>query len=236
MIILAFLAGVFSTLSPCVLPLLPIVLGAALSEHRAGPLALALGLTISFAFIGMFIAAIGFSIGLDADMFRTVSAAMLIGIGLVLVVPRLQAKFATAAGSWTGWTDQRLGGFSTTGLKGQFGLGLLLGALWAPCVGPTLGAASLMAAQGENLWQAGTTMLIFGLGAAAPLLGIGMLSRSALSRWKGRLLSAGSRGKFALGVILIGFGALVITGLDKIVGTELVRISPAWLNDLTTRF
>ena len=72
---LAFLAGLLSILSPCVLPLLPIVLGAAASEHRLGPIALAAGVALSFVAIGLFIATIGFGLGLDGDVFRFVAAA-----------------------------------------------------------------------------------------------------------------------------------------------------------------
>ena len=95
---LAFLAGTLSVLSPCVLPLVPIVLGTAASEHRLGPLALAAGLAISFTTIGLFVATIGFAAGLDTDLFRTVSAILLIGVGVLLLVPRLQEQFAVAAG------------------------------------------------------------------------------------------------------------------------------------------
>jgi cytochrome c biogenesis protein CcdA len=78
---LAFVAGVLSTLSPCVLPILPIVLGAAASQHRLGPAALAAGLAVSFAVIGLFAATVGYSIGLDTDLFREVSAALMIAAG-----------------------------------------------------------------------------------------------------------------------------------------------------------
>src|SRR5262245_49343952 len=115
---LAFLAGVLSTLSPCVLPLLPIVLGTAVSAHRAGPLALAAGLALSFVVIGLFVATIGFSIGLDTGVFRAAAAVLLMGIGLVLLVPRFQAQVALAAGPVSNWTEQRFGGFSGTGLGG----------------------------------------------------------------------------------------------------------------------
>src|SRR5512146_2480774 len=100
---LALLAGVLSTLSPCVLPLLPIVLGAALGEHRYGPVALAAGVALSFVAIGLFIATIGFAIGLDQDIFRNIAAALLIGIGVVLLLPRLQAQIAVAAGPFGNW-------------------------------------------------------------------------------------------------------------------------------------
>jgi cytochrome c biogenesis protein CcdA len=92
----ALLAGVLSTLSPCVLPLLPIVLGAAVGEHRLGPAALAAGLAVSFVTVGLFIATIGFAIGLDAGIFRTVAAILLILIGAVLIMPQFQARVALA--------------------------------------------------------------------------------------------------------------------------------------------
>ena len=235
-LVLAFLAGVVSVLSPCVLPLVPLVLGAAVSEHRLGPAALTAGLALSFAAVGLFIATIGFSIGLDAGLFRSVAAMLLVLVGVVLLVPQFQARMALAAGPMSDWTEQRFGGFSTSGLGGQFAVGLLLGAVWSPCVGPTLGAASLLAAQGKNLGQVVFTMFAFGLGSALPLLLLGLVSREALMRWRSRFLSAGRKGKAALGLVLLATGALVLSGLDKALEATLVQLSPPWLLDLTTRF
>ena len=104
---LAFLAGLLSILSPCVLPILPIVIGAAASEHKFGPVAFAIGLSASFVAIGLFVATIGFSIGLDADLLRRVAAILI--------------------------------------------------------VGPTLGAVSLLAAQGRDLGQVAIIMFAFGV-------------------------------------------------------------------------
>jgi len=233
---LAFLAGVLTVLSPCVLPLLPIVLGAAASQHRLGPLALAGGLALSFTAIGLFVATIGFAMGLDTGVFRTVSAVVLIGVGLVLLVPRLQEQFALAAAPVSNFAGGYADNFTPGGLAGQFALGLLLGAVWSPCVGPTLGAASVLAAKGENLPQVALTMLAFGVGAALPLLLLGILSREALMRWRSRLMEGGKAGKTALGVILVAVGLLVATGLDKRLEAILVEASPDWLTQLTTRF
>jgi cytochrome c-type biogenesis protein len=233
---LAFLAGILSTLSPCVLPLLPIVLGSALTEHRAGPLALAAGLALSFVVIGLVVATIGFTIGLDAGAFRMVAGVLLITIGAVLLMPRLQAQFALAAGPVGNWTEQRFGGFATAGLGGQFAVGLLLGAVWSPCVGPTLGAASVLASQGKDLGAVAVTMLAFGIGAAVPLVLLGLVSREAMLRWRARLLAAGQRGKIVMGVVLAATGLLIVTGADKAIETALVEASPVWLNELTTRF
>ncbi|MBC7832552.1 MAG: sulfite exporter TauE/SafE family protein [Hyphomicrobium sp.] len=232
----AFLAGIFSTLSPCVLPLLPIILVTAVSEHRLGPLALASGLALSFVAVGMFIATIGYGIGLDAGFFRIIAATMLVALGVILLVPQLQTQIAAAASPISGWTEERFGGIETAGLSGQFALGLLLGAVWSPCVGPTLGAASVLAAQGEDLAQVALVMLAFGLGAALPLLLLGLLSRDTLMRWRGRLLDAGKNGKLALGGLLVVVGVMILSGLDKHIEAALVEASPAWLTEITTRF
>ncbi len=202
-----------------------------------GPLALAVGLAISFTAIGLFVATVGFAMGLDTDVFRTISAVLLIAVGVLLLVPRLQEQFAVAAGPVSQWAGGYLDDFAATGLAGQFGLGLLLGAVWSPCVGPTLGAASLLAAKGENLGQVAITMLAFGIGAALPLMLLGFLSREAMQRWKGRIMEAGRGGKTLLGVLLlvdrrVDRHPVSISGLE----TALVDASPDWLTTLTTRF
>jgi len=93
-----------------------------------------------------------------------------------------------------------------------------------------------LAAQGRQLPQVAVSMFVFGLGAALPLLDIGLASREALQRWRARLLAAGQIMKAGFGVLLIVFGALVLAGIDKRVETTLVNASPQWLTDLTTRF
>jgi cytochrome c-type biogenesis protein len=233
---LAFLAGILSTLSPCVLPLLPLVLGAAASEHRFGPLALAAGLAISFVTIGLFVATIGFSIGLDGDVFRNAAAILMIGLGFVLIIPNFQMRLAVAAGPMADWAEIRFGGRSTVGLKGQLGVGLLLGAVWSPCVGPTLGATSLLASQGKDLLQVALAMLMFGVGAAAPLILLGTLSREVLMRIRDRLMAAGKGAKAGLGVLMVLIGVLIVTGMAKRFEAALVDASPQWLTDLTTQF
>lgn len=233
---LAFLAGLLSTLSPCVLPLLPIVLGAAVGEHRYGPVALAAGLALSFVAIGLFIATIGFSIGLDQAVFRKLAALLLIVVGLVMVVPQMSTAFAVAASRVGGWAESRFSSAPTAGLGGQFSLGLLLGAVWTPCVGPTLGAASVLAAQGKSLGQVALVMTLFGLGAAVPLLALGTLSREAMQSVRGRLLDAGRSGRLALGILLVATGFFILSGLDKWVEAQLVAMAPHWLTDLTTQY
>jgi cytochrome c-type biogenesis protein len=201
-----------------------------------GPVALAAGVGLSFAVLGLFIATVGFSIGLDSGAFRVVAAVLMIAIGLALIVPKAQARLAIAGGPIANWADQRLNGFSTRSVAGQFAVGILLGAGWSPCVGPTLGAASILAARGTNLAQVTTTMLVFGLGAASPLLAIGVLSREVLVRRGERLLAITNRLKAGLGILLLLIGISIVSGIDRSIEASLLEASPQWLTALTTRF
>jgi cytochrome c-type biogenesis protein len=232
----AFVAGLLSILSPCVLPLLPLVLGAAAAEHRYAPALLAIGVALSFVAIGLFMATIGFAVGLDGDSLRLVAAALLIALGVILLAPELQARVAAAGGPISDRLSAAFGAGARGGMFGQFGVGLLLGAVWSPCVGPTLGAASVLAARGEDLSAVAATMAAFGLGAAAPLMLLGALSRQAMARWRDRLLTVGKQAKQALGASLVLIGVLIVSGYDKTLETALVTASPEWLTQLTTRF
>jgi cytochrome c-type biogenesis protein len=235
-LVLAFVAGLLSILSPCVLPLVPIVLGAAVAAHPLGAFALAGGLAVSFTVLGLLLALVGFGLGVDPDMFRLVAAAVMIMLGVVLVVPSWQAQLAAAGGPVSSWADRRLGGFSSSGLAGQFAIGLLLGAVWSPCVGPTLGAASLLASQGQDLPRVTLTMAVFGVGAALPLILLGLVSRATLMRVRFSLMSAGKLGKGLLGAAFIVIGVAIVSGADKRIEAVLVDVSPQWLTELTTSF
>lgn len=231
---LAAVAGALSTLSPCVLPLVPIVVGSAAAEHRLGPFALAAGLAVSFTAVGVFVAAAGAALGIGDGVFRVLSAALLITFGALLLSGRLQAALTAALSRVAGAGNAALARFRPQGLGGQFVLGLLLGMAWSPCVGPTLGATITLASRGEDLGQATVVMAAFGLGAAAPLVLLGLLSHAAMRRWRGRLLQAGQAGKRAMGMLLVVLGLAVITGADKRLEAWALDHAPAWLADLTT--
>jgi cytochrome c-type biogenesis protein len=231
-----FLAGILSILSPCVLPLLPMVLGPAASAGRFGLPALAAGLVVSFVAVGLFVANIGYAIGLDGSFFRLAAAVMLAGLGLVLLSTSSQNRFAMATGGLSNMGSRWIGRISPQGTSGQFVLGLLLGTVWSPCVGPTLGAASVLAAQGNSLGAVTAVMAAFGLGAAVPLLVIGSLSHEAMKRWRGTLMGAGKNGKLLLGGVCLAVALLILTGLDHRLETLTLDHAPAWLVDVTTRF
>lgn len=231
-----FLAGSLSTLSPCVLPLLPIVLTGALQQHRLAPLALAGGLAVSFTAVGLFVATLGFAAGIDAGGVRTAAAVLMAGFGLVLLNRRLQAAFAWAVGPLTGRANGVLARVGGNGLGGQFALGLLLGTAWSPCAGPTLGAAIGLAAQSGSAAQAAAVMALFSLGAAAPMLALAYGSRRAMTARRDRLARLAQWGKPVMGGALLVMGGLIVSGGDKAVEAWLAGAMPSWLVDVTTRF
>ena len=228
---LALLAGVLSILSPCVWPLVPIVMGSAAGVGRAGPLALAAGLSVAFALAGTVLSFALISLGLDPELFRFLAAALLVVVAVPLLIPpagmwlngmlsRLTAGFATggamAAGSW----------------QAQFGVGLLLGLVWLPCVGPTLGAAIALASLGQKMLQSFVVMLAFGVGTAAALLAAGWVSAVALQRLRPQMLAGAVVGKRWLGGMLLVLGALVLTGIDKQLEAWALGWLPTWTTSL----
>ncbi len=233
---LSFVAGNLSTLSPCVLPLIPILVGTAITGHRLGPLALGGGLALSFATTGTLLASLGNVFDFNPDILRLFSAWLLVAFGLVLLSTWLQQRFVAATAGLGNAGNNWIANFNMAGLRGQFMLGLLLGLAWSPCVGPTLGVAIGLASQGQQLFQVALTMLLFGLGASTPIVILGMLSREGMQRARGKMASIGNTGKKILGGIMLLLGVLIVSGLDKQLEIALLNISPDWLTSLTTRF
>lgn len=232
---IAFAAGGLSTLSPCVLPLVPILIGSALAAHRLGAWALAAGLALSFTLVGALLARLGASIGLEPEAFRAAAAVMLLGFGVLLLSTLLQERFSLATAGLSNAGQRVLSGISGDGLSGQFVLGLLLGVVWSPCVGPTLGATIMLASQGEQLVQVALVMALFGLGAGLPLVALGALSRQLAVRLRGRLLAAGRNGKKILGGVMLMLGAFILTGADKRIEAWILDLAPDWLTRFGTQ-
>ena len=232
--IAAFTAGGLSTLSPCVLPLVPILVAAALSSHRFGVLALASGLALSYSAVGIAIASLGSAIGLDPSVVQQGAAIALLAFGILMVSASLQHAFAARASVVSSFGNNLLGRVDASGLRGQFVVGMLLGVVWSPCVGPTLGAAITLASQGHSLPQVALTMALFGIGAALPLIALALLSRETVQRVRGRMLAAGTAGKQLLGVAMILIGILILTGGNRPIEKWLLEATPDWLVRITT--
>lgn len=235
-VLLSFIAGILTDLAPCVLPLLPLIIGSAFQQHRLGPLMVAAGLALSFALVGGVLAAIGPSLGITPHTIRIIAATLLILFGLTLVSSILQERISKLLTPLASATQNFLGKLNPTGLAGQFFVGSLLGAVWAPCSGPTLGSAVALASNAATRSEAFFLMLVFGLGAAVPLLLIAYGSRQLFLSKRTTLIAFGAEAKQVFGMILVFVGSIILTGLDKRLEAALLDIAPEWFFELVTRY
>lgn len=229
----AYVAGVLTLVNPCVLPLLPIVIAAAFQNSRLGPLALAAGLTVSFAVVGVAVTAFGHLVSVDAAAVNRAAAMAMMGFGVVLLVPRAQVMLATLAAPLASRANDALDARERAGIAGQFGVGVLLGAVWSPCVGPTLGGAIGLAASGEGLGQATATMLIFGAGVSTVLIALAYGSRRAVSARRERLAAWMPWAMPLMGATLLVVGVAVLFHFDRMIEGWLLDLMPVWLQDLS---
>ncbi len=234
--LLSFVAGLVTILNPCVLPLVPILVASALGKSRYGPLALAGGLVVSFTLFGFTVIAFGYSLGIDERMVRLFAGVLLVVAGVVLLVPQAQAALSVAAAPIANFGNQRLEKVSGEGWHGQFAIGLLLGVVWAPCVGPTLGVAIAAASVGENLIASFVIFLIFGIGVATSILAFAYGSRKALGDKRRTLGSLAKYGKPLFGAALLVVGLMVVTGFDKVIEIALLDALPESVIRFTTQF
>ncbi|MGB0899993.1 MAG: cytochrome c biogenesis CcdA family protein [Psychrobium sp.] len=228
----SFVAGILSTLSPCVLPILPIIISSALQQSKHGLLALILGISLSFAVTGSVISAAAFAWDFDISVIKDVSAVLLLLFGLIILIDPLSQKFSQLASRLMSRGNNKVATYQANGTGGQFILGALLGLVWTPCVGPTLGAAISLALQGDSLPMVFVIMLIFGMGAGVPLLILGALSGKIINRDK--LNKHVNITKKLLGAFLVLMALTILLGYDRQLETILVELMPDWLTDLTT--
>jgi cytochrome c-type biogenesis protein len=223
---LAFLAGILSIMSPCVWPLVPIVMSSAATSGRSGPVFLALGLSTAFAVSGTVLTLALLNLGLNPDGFRYVAATMLVLVAALLLVKPLGDWAVLQLSGVTSRFNTATGGQG--GAAGQFGVGALLGLVWLPCVGPTLGAAIALASLGQDMGAAFVVMFAFGLGTAGALLAAGLVSGRVLNRWRPGMLQGAVRGKQFLGGLLLALGLMVFTGFDKTLEALALEMLPDW--------
>jgi cytochrome c biogenesis protein CcdA len=225
-LLLALLAGLLSVLSPCVLPLLPIVFASALNGRRSASWLLALGLALSFSVTGVVLVSLGWSMGFGSELLRTVNAWLLLLWGAVLLSSLLRDRLARFASPLADRAAACLAKISSETPWGPLLTGGLLGAVWLPCVGPTMGAVVVLAAEQSHRQEALLLTGVFGFGAALPLVWLGRLaSLSARVRW----LRFGARGRAVLGGMLVLVALAILSGFDKRIETVILDRMPTWL-------
>jgi len=232
-IVFAYLAGLLTLINPCVLPVLPIVLASSLHRDRRAPLALAGGMSLSFVALGLGITALGPALGVDTDTVTRTAALLMIAFGAVMLIPSLSARFSTATAGFAARADVQIDRTADAGLGGQFASGALLGAVWSPCIGPTLGAAIALASTGESLGRAGAIMVAFAFGVSTLILGLAYGAQSALRRRQARLRILAERAKPAMGLAFVLVGSMLWFGGNHVIERWLLENLPAWLIDFS---
>lgn len=232
-ILLGFLAGVLTLLNPCVLPVLPIVLASSVGADRRGPLFLTAGMSLSFVVIGLVLARIGPALGVTNETVSAAAALVMVAFGLVLLIPGLNARFATAT---AGLSAQADGGLTALDQSTPWGMalgGMLLGAVWSPCIGPTLGGAIALASSGGSLGAAAAVMVAFALGVSAVMLALAYGARGALQRRAAWMRAVAQRAKPVMGVAFIFVGLGLWFGLFQWLEIWALDSLPIWFNDLS---
>jgi cytochrome c-type biogenesis protein len=232
-LLLAFGAGLLTLINPCVLPVLPIVLAGALQSHRLGPVVLALGMSLSFVVLGVTVTAFGHAIGLTERTVVTAASVLMIGFGLVLLVPNFSGAFAFATAGISTRADDGLNRYQTAGLGGQLLGGALLGAVWSPCIGPTLGGAIALASQQQSLGVVTATLVAFAMGVSTIILALGYGARAAILRRQAALRRIAAVARPVLGWVFVLTGLAILTGFHHMIEAWALDILPPWLIDLS---
>lgn len=232
-LILAYAAGLLTLLNPCVLPLLPMIAAGAVARHPLGPLAMAVGMAVSFTLAGMGAFALTQATGLAQEDITLAAGWVMLGFGLVQLIPQAQARFGRLAGAAAGGGTRLIRQVENRGLAGEALGGALLGLAWSPCIGPTLGAAIGLAAQGDNLGFAFGVMVMFSAGAATIMLALAYGTRSLIASRKALLARITPHAKTILGVGLIMVGLAIILRFDQLVAGWALAVLPGWFSDIS---
>ncbi len=219
----AFLAGIFTVLSPCILPILPAILSAGTAQGKLRPLGIIVGLVCSFTFFTLTLTAIVHATGLSSNLLRYMAILLIFLFGLVMIFPRLSNWFAqiTAPVATLG---QHLQGKSSTGFIGGMIFGLALGLLWTPCAGPILAAiTTLVATHAINLLTVLMT-ISYSVGAGIPMFLIAYGGSRIIQ--SSRFLSQHAEGiRQVFGVLMILVAAVLFFHWDMMLERKIKPVS-----------
>lgn len=229
--LIAFIGGFLTIAAPCILAVLPIILGSTVGQqNKLRPLVIVLGLTLSFTGFGVLFTYVTSLFGLSNNTLRTVALLFLGLFGLALIFPQVFEKIVASIQNFFRETFPAKKTSANLkqpkkGLLNAFLIGVSLGLVWVPCAGPILGAILTLAITQSDVTKVILLMLAYSLGAGLPMLAIGyggnfVISRLKFLKARGELIQKISGVVLLLGVLLIG------AGLDTKIATSLAEIFP----------
>tara|TARA_B110001454_G_C12721908_1_gene435060 strand:- start:1982 stop:2698 length:717 start_codon:yes stop_codon:yes gene_type:complete len=232
---LSFLAGSLTTLSPCVLPVLPFVLSSSMSKNRLGPIFLSLGVIFSFTAVTVTISSTGHLFGISSDNLKIVGALFLLAGGVLFLNQKLADKFTEFVSARMQTVNNIHVQDSKLPLIGQLINGLLLGLIWTPCSGPSLGIAIGLTTKSETVFQAASFLATFALGSTLPLIVLAYGARSLIAKAKTNLKMI-AIAKRVFGLLMMVAAIFILTGIDKKIEAHILNFLPEWWIDITTKF
>ena len=233
---ISFLAGLLATLSPCVLPVLPFVTASSLSKNKWGPCALAFGLLVAFVGTTLLLTITGEFFGLSQELLKKVAGLLLGASGLLLLVSSWQEAVTNFLSKWTQGFAEPVGAQGDqASLTQEFAGGFLLGVIWSPCSGPSLGVALGLATQAGGFSQAVVLLTAFGLGAVLPILVFAYGTKGLTKKLRAQGLKI-QWIKKGTGFVMLVFGILIFTNFDKKFESVINQLLPESYIQWTTKF
>lgn len=229
LIAFAFLAGLVTVLSPCVLPLLPIILSSTAESGKQKPLGVVVGFVLSFTFFTLFLSSLVQLFNFPADNLRAFSIVILIFFGLSLLVPKIQLWLEILFGRLANYVPTVKGRPS---FVGGLLIGFSLGLLWTPCVGPILASVISLSITGEVSTQSALITFAYALGTALPMLMIMLAGSTALQKVPWLVKNTGKIQK-AFGVLMVLTAIGIFFNVDRKFQTFILRTFPNYGVGLT---
>ncbi len=223
---LAIAAGFLTILAPCILPVLPFLLGTA-GRSKWRPVMIVAGFVGAFSLIGAALATAGTFLGIPSGALRTIAGVVLLLFGAALLFEEAYEKLASKIQPLLGRLGASVSGTSSMKTDALSGIpvGLSLGLVWAPCAGPILGAILALAAREKDYVTTALLFFAYALGAGIPMLAIAYGS----NRLRARLQSAGRHYKTLnriFGLLIILTAIAILTGYDLVAQAWLLQRFP----------
>ena len=211
----AFLAGIVTIASPCILPLLPIVLSGSAGKGRLRPYGIVTGFVLVFTVATLALSALVRATGISPNVTRLIAVVVLAAFGLVMLIPRLTmimegfaSRLATAGSKAQGSMSEQ------SGFAPGLVVGATLGLVWTPCVGPIMAGVITLAATGSVSGVAVAVTIAYALGTGIPMLAIILGGRALASRLSG-IKKAGLAIQRTFAVLMIAVSAAIAFNLDR---------------------
>ncbi len=232
LIISTFGAGLLTIFSPCILPLVPFVANSAFQQSKRGPVYLSIGLAISFSITTYAIVSTGQLFGLNEVALKNLSAIFLLLAAALFIFPQISDFISLKLSP----LNSKLQGVkldnTPRGLK-SFLNGVLLGPVWTPCSGPTLSLVIGLIISEPDPKIAIPLLSLFAIGSIIPILFIAYGAKSLTSKVKNQALKKGKRIKQILGAICAFMAIAILTGFDKTIEAELLKLTPEFITNIS---